>query len=170
MGCLFLNYSYQELKGKKTHSCLLKSKAHESVSLNWISMHRPWAPVEALLLPGLRVCICFFICNRLMCFDTAPLWEVADRQCQYFLLKKNQNQTPPLEVLPYNMLFRIKWWSMQAGSFHLEKTLPIQPVHFLHPWSPFFVIFYFPSPLRKRKGVWIFTAFLAAAGLGNTGV
>ena len=130
-------------------------------------MLRPWAAVEALLLPGLRLCICFFICNRLMCFDTAPLWEAADRRCQYFLLKKNQNQTS--KVLLYNMLFRIKLWSMQAGSLHLEKTFPIQPVHFLHPWSTFFVVFYFLL-FRKDREFEYSLSFLAAAGLGYTGV
>lgn len=105
-------------------------------------MHKAWAAAEAGLLPGLRLCIWFFISNRLMCPDTAPLWEVADRHCQYFLLKKKPQ---PMQKCCFSAS------NYGACSLHLERRFPVQPLHFLHPWSPFFYCCLFLLLFRKRK-------------------
>lgn len=109
-------------------------------------MHRPWAAAAALLLPGLRLCIWFFISNRLMCSDTAPLWEVADRHCQYFLLKKNPNKCSPLKCCFSESNYGV-------CSLHLERRFPIQPLHFLHPWSPFFCCRFLLLFRKKKRNV-----------------
>lgn len=125
-------------------------------------MHRAQAAAEALLLPGLRLCIWFFISNRLMCSDTAPLWEAADRHCQYFLPQK-----PPTNAASKVLLFSIKLWSLQPPP---GEMFPAQLLHFLHPSSPFLWLS-FPSALQeKAKECSHSLSFLAAAGLGYSAV
>lgn len=130
---------------------MLKSKAHESVSLNWISMHRPWAAVEALLLPGLRLCICFFICNKLMCFDNAPLWEVADRQCQYFLLKKKPKPNPTswsvaLQYAFQNQMMEHAGWKLPPGE-NIANTTRAFPASLEAIFC--YLLFFFSSSEKK---------------------
>lgn len=126
-------------------------------------MHRPWAAAAALLLPGLRLCIWFFISNRLMCSDTAPLWEVADRHCQYFLPKKKPQQMQPSKVL----LFRIKLWSMQPPP---GEKVPHSTLAFPASLESIFLLS-FPSALQeKEKECEHSLSFLAAAGLAYTDV
>lgn len=108
-------------------------------------MHRAWAAAEALLLPGLRLCIWFFISNRLMCSDTAPLWEVADRHCQYFLLKKTPQPMQPCKVL----LFSIKLWSLQPPP---GEEVPSSAPAFPASLEPNFYGCLFLLLFRKGKG------------------
>lgn len=107
-------------------------------------MHRARAAAGALLLPGLRLCIWFFISNRLMCSDTAPLWEAADRHCQYFLPQKTpQPMQPPKCCFPAP--------NYGVFSLHLERRFPVQPLHFLHPWGPFLWLSVPPALQKERK-------------------
>lgn len=130
------------------------------------------------MLSGLRLCICVFICDRLMCFDTAPLWEGAYRRCQYFLpgeggIKHNQNPTTPpppaslqIVTLQYALLFRVKLWNVQAGSLHLERMFPVQPMHFLQPvFCCLFLLLF-----SKERECEYSLSFLAASGLGSSGI
>lgn len=111
-------------------------------------MHRGRAAAEALLLPGLRLCIWFFISNRLMCSDTAPLWEAADRHCQYFLPpKKTQPMQPPKCCFSAS--------NYGACSLHLERCSQFSPCISCIPGVHFFGCLFLLLFRKKQRNVHI---------------
>lgn len=109
-------------------------------------MHRGWAAAEALLLPGLRLCIWFFISNRLMCSDTAPLWEGADRHCQYFLPKK-----PPTNAALQSVAFQLQ--IMQRAASTWREGSQSNPCISCLPGVHFFVVIFLLLLRKKERNV-----------------